>query len=126
MNKKIVISVILGAILLVISLFFAFGKKEAGIPKVQEGTMILFYSIGCPHCENVEKFLEENKNIEEKVKFEKREAGANRANANLMLEKAKKCNLAENEVGVPFFWDGEKCYFGDTPVIDFLKSKVGQ
>jgi len=88
--------------------------------------LIFFYGIGCPHCANVEKFFEENK-IKEKIQFEEREVYFNKDNAKLLVSIAKeKCGFKENEIGVPFLWDGEnsKCIVGDQPIIDFFKQKL--
>lgn len=129
MNKKvlIVISVI---ILLICAIFFVFknsnnAKEEAQKTNNGNGSeMIFFYSNGCVHCKNVEKFLSENTIVEEKVKFEKLEVG-NINNAKLMAGKAKLCGMSGNNLPVPLFWDGSKCLTGDEDIIDFLKNKAG-
>ena len=122
--------VFLAVIFLAGAAFFIFKSKNN--PKTEEkaqktsnsSEMIFFYGEGCPHCINVEKFLEENKNVEEKVKFEKKEVWKNKENAQLMLEKSKICGLSEENLGVPFFWDGSRCLTGDVDIIDFLKGKA--
>lgn len=84
---------------------------------------IFFYGATCPHCRNVDKFLEENKGVEERFKFEKLEI-SNKDNAKRLMEKAEKCGLPTDNIGVPLFWDGEKCIVGDVDIISFLKSKI--
>ena len=86
---------------------------------------ILFYGNGCPHCANVEKWLSDNK-VAEKVKFDTREVWYNKDNSNLLAEKAKACNIAEDQVGVPFLFDtvNNKCYVGEIDVENFFKSKL--
>lgn len=131
MNKKVILAGLAGIIILGGIIFLALKeesfsqKKEvASTEENFKNNMIFFYGKGCPHCENVEKFLEENKNIEEKVKFEKLEVWSSRKNKELMLEKAKICGIDNERLGVPLFWNGETCLSGDTPIIDFLKQKA--
>jgi glutaredoxin len=85
--------------------------------------MILFFGDTCPHCKNVDKYLEDN-GIRNKVKFQELEVYQNKANAELLTAIAKKCNLdTTGGVGVPFLYDGSKCIQGDQPIIDFFKNK---
>lgn len=86
---------------------------------------VLFYGDGCPHCEIVDKFVEENK-VREKVQFERKEVFNNRTNANEMASRAKNCGIKTSGMGVPFLWDGEKCYQGDVDVIEFFKKKINE
>ncbi len=128
MNKKILI-IISAVIFLAGAAFFILKSKSNTSKEAQkkgnESEMIFFYGQECPHCINVEKFLEENKVVEEKVKFEKKEVWKNKENAKFMTEKAKICGLSEESLGVPFFWDGSKCLTGDVDIINFLKNKAG-
>lgn len=118
--------VVLAIIVLGVASFFIFKNKKEETQKVINGSgMIFFYGQGCPHCVNVEKFLEENKSVEEKVKFEKLEVWKSKENTQLMIERARNCGLSEKNLGVPLFWDGSKCLIGDTNIIDFLKNKSG-
>lgn len=123
MNKKLLwiglaCLVVLGGIV-----FWA--SKDRGISQnnSSDKESIFFYGATCPHCKNVDKFLEENKGIEGRFKFEKLEI-SNKDNAKRLMEKAEKCGLPTDNIGVPFFWDGEKCIVGDADIIDFLKSKA--
>jgi len=88
-------------------------------------TIILFYGIGCPHCAKVEEFIKENR-IKEKITFEEKEVYFNKENTKQLVEVAKKCGFNENEIGVPFLWDGDnqKCIVGDEPIINFFKEKL--
>lgn len=95
--------------------------------------IVLFFGDGCPHCANVDKFVQDN-NVEGKVNFTKLEVpfgGKNSttlsANAGLMVQLAQRCNLdTANGVGIPFLWDGEsKCYTGDVDIINFFKNAAG-
>lgn len=92
---------------------------------VDNPVAILFYGNGCPHCEDVDKWITEN-NVTEKVKFDRLEVWYNKDNSKILSEKADSCELAENSVGVPFLYDIEnnKCMSGTDKVIDFFKSKI--
>jgi len=127
MNKKVLI-IILVVIFLAVAAFFVFRNKNNSREEVQKTSsgseMIFFYGDGCSHCANVEKFLEENKSVEEKVKFDKKEVWGNKKNAKLMVEKARACGMSGNSFPVPFFWDGSGCFTGDIDIINFLKGKA--
>ena len=70
----------------------------------------------------VEEYIEEN-NIKEKIFFEQKEVYYNKNNANELAEKAGLCGLPTNSVGVPFLWNGSKCFVGDQEIIEFLKEQ---
>jgi len=124
MNKKIIIPTILFVICLVFS-FLVLLKNQPINQQSEQSQIILFYGIGCPHCAKVEEFIKENQ-IEKIISFVKKEIYFNRQNAKELEEKAKICEIPENEVGVPFLWDGEKCFLGDVDIINFFKEKIGQ
>ncbi len=85
-------------------------------------TMILFYSDSCPHCQNVETYINEN-GIKNKIKFEEKEVAQNQTNATLLERKAKECGLdTAQSLGVPFFFDGQECLMGDEPIINYFKA----
>lgn len=122
MKKQIIW--ILGAAIVIVLGYFAFTARQPASTNDAQG-IVLYYGDGCPHCANVDKFIEENK-VGEKVSFEKKEVFNNRANARDMGSKAKMCKIdTTSGMGVPFLWDGEKCYQGDVDVINFFKSKTG-
>lgn len=130
MKNKIALPTILFIFVLVFS-FYVFSqkdKKEQLIETVPEETqtedqIIFFYGDGCPHCALVDEYLEKN-NIAEKVSFSRKEVYHNRVNAKQLEEKAKACGMPTDSIGVPFLWDGEKCFVGDKEVIDFFKQKI--
>jgi len=115
------IILILGGIALLGGGVFYFTKNNQPQPPISGP--ILFYSPDCPHCVNVEKFVEEN-NIEEKFPFTRLNILSGRANGELLMEKAKICGIPENQVGVPFLWNEGKCLLGDEPIINFFKEKT--
>ena len=128
MRSKIIIPTILFAIILIFAFAVLSKNKTNNQPanqRVEQSQIILFYGIGCPHCAKVEEFIKENQ-IEKTIPFVKKEIYFNRQNAKELEEKAKICEIPENEVGVPFLWDGEKCFLGDVDIINFFKEKIGQ
>lgn len=121
---KTIIFIIIGVVVIA-GLFWAwqsgvfYGLKPIPIP---EG-IILFYGDGCPHCKNVDDFVSQNK-IEDKVKFARLEVWHNKDNQNILAQVVQKCGMQADQVGIPFLWDGEKCYIGQDDVINFFKQKA--
>ncbi len=124
MNKKFLILILIGVILLGGVSFFFFQNKNN--QPVDDKGIILFYGLGCSHCAKVDDYLKSEK-VEEKVIFEKKEVFLNKNNANLLAERVAICGLPTDSIGVPFLWDGSasKCYLGETDVINFFKAKIG-
>jgi glutaredoxin len=120
MKKNIILGLIV--IIIVIGLVFVFFRK--GDNGNNNSSIILFSKDGCPHCANVEEYIKAN-NIKEKVDFQTKEVGSNVDNAELLRQKAIICNIPENELGVPFLWDGSTCYIGDQDIIKFFKDRAG-
>lgn len=93
-----------------------------------DANFILYVGEGCPHCQNVEEFINSNQ-INQKLKINYKEIYKNADNRNELIQTVKKnCSeLEENGgVGIPVFFDisQQKCFQGDQPIIDFLKSQV--
>ena len=108
-------------ILLGVTAFFGFIILLGRITNKPEN--ILFFGDTCPHCKNVDEYINQN-GIRNKFKFQELEVYNNKDNAQLLVQKAKQCGLdTSSGVGVPFFFDGGKCLQGDQPIIDFLKTK---
>jgi len=130
MNKKIIIPTILFIIILIFSFIIILKDKKNSLANdsnnsLPESQIVLFYGTGCPHCANVEKYIREN-NIKDKINFEEKEVYYNRKNADDLVAKAKICGIPTNYIGVPFLWDGEKCFVGDKDIIDFFKQKTNR
>ncbi len=128
MKKPLLISILFVAVLSYAIFVLASSKKpEANnIPnqgEVKESAIILFYGDGCPHCAIVEEYVSKN-GIEVKVPFAKKEVYYNKKNSAELGEKAKICGIPTNSVGVPFLWDGAKCYVGDQEIVEFFKQKA--
>ena len=85
---------------------------------------VLYWGDGCPHCERIDKLLEEYR-IAEKVSFEKREIWNNKANAREMERRAKACGMASGEIGVPFLFAEGQCFVGEPDVTKALFMRAG-
>jgi len=125
MKNKVIIPTILFIIVLVFSsvvLWQAKNKNQPN-PNKPDGQIILFYGDGCPHCEIVDKYIDENK-VEEKVYFVRKEVYNNEENQKELIEKAKICGIANNNIGVPFLWNKGMCLIGDQDIINFFELKT--
>lgn len=118
-NKKtlsIVILIIMVVVAILIAVFW---------PKTTSGQgIILYVSNTCPHCKTVEDFIQAN-DISSKVQFQTKEVSANLGNAQELLNKATKCGISTDQVGVPLLWDGSKCLLGEPDITAFFKTKAG-
>jgi glutaredoxin len=126
-NKIIPIAIFVAAILFVSFFSFFRGKNETSQTEDLGNTsqIIFFYGDGCPHCKIVEKYISDN-DIGDKVAFQEKEIYKNKRNSAMLLEKAKVCGIDEASIGVPFLWDGEKCYTGDKDLIKFFDNKINE
>lgn len=122
----------LGVIFFIIILGFVLWFWSARSEKIEQNqpatpitsSTILFYGEECPHCKDVEKFIEENK-IAEKVKFDSLEVWYNKKNNQLLMEKTRECSIEKNEIGVPFLYSEGKCLIGAPDIEKFFKEKAG-
>jgi len=120
-KKKSALSAIIILLVLVVVVSIFISKRQTGTEQKtsSDNGRILFYSLSCPHCQNVEKYIQEN-NIKNKYSFSQLEVSANKQNREILVAKAKICGLDTQSLGVPFLWTGEKCLLGDTDIIDFF------
>lgn len=69
-------------------------KKE----DIKDDTVLIFYSLSCPHCEVVDEYLKTDK-ASLKVDVQKLKVDnpkTDKANIAIALEKIKECNLKDN------------------------------
>lgn len=97
-------------------------------PVYDDPDLVFYWGNGCPHCENVERWLDEN-NQDKKLKLNYKEVYYNQDNQKALYDTAKQyCpEIIENGgIGVPTGFDpvNQKCLQGDTPIIEFLTSKL--
>lgn len=108
-----------------ISLLFLAGIVIIGLTVVlikNQPKQILFYSNFCGHCLEVEKYINENK-VKDYLAFRELEVSQNQMNSRLLSQKAAICGVDNKEIGVPFFFDGEKCLIGSDEIINYFESK---
>jgi hypothetical protein len=127
MDKKLKISLFFFLFSFVFVSFALFQDKnnrkiEKSHPTDNNSKIILFYGDGCPHCEEVEKFIKD-RGIEEKVSFFKKEIYHNEQNKNELLQVVKNCGLDVNTVGIPFLQNGTECLLGQEKILEFFKQK---
>jgi glutaredoxin len=90
---------------------------------LDENGITLFYGAECPHCKDVEKYIEEN-DIKNKVVFNNLEVWQNKDNATLMKKAATACELDLDSIGVPFLFGKGQCYIGAPDVQEFFKEEA--
>jgi len=122
-SKTFPVLVLLVVVLLIGLVYW--GKKAN--TATSEASIILFVGNGCPHCENVEAYVDAN-DIASVVSYETREVFDDQKNAGLMQRKAATCASGERITGVPFLWadNGATCLVGDVDIIKFFKEKAGK
>lgn len=110
----------------VLFLIFSFNKPQQGKVKststLNKKDIIYYYGNTCPHCQELSKWLDENK-IAEKVKFVKKEVYQNQANSQELQQAAKECELDTSSIGVPFVYAKGKCYIGSDQAKEFFQKQ---
>lgn len=86
--------------------------------------IVYYYGKECPHCKDLEKFLEDNR-IAEKVSYAKKEVWHNTKNSREMQSRADECKIEKLGMGVPFVWAEGECFVGGPDAEKFFKEKAG-
>ncbi|MDD4106722.1 MAG: hypothetical protein PHX84_02115 [Candidatus Shapirobacteria bacterium] len=86
---------------------------------------ILYWGTTCPHCHETIEWIEDNK-IDEKLTVLRKEVYDNQLNSLELVEKAKKCKIEPDYIGVPLLYttDG-KCLIGTPDITKYLSEKTG-
>lgn len=128
--SKVLLPTILFLIIIPISILILSqekGKKvvETGEDQNADYPVILYYSNKCPHCKDLEEWVGEN-DIQAKAAFSQKEVGENRQNAEDLMKRAAVCGISEDEIGVPFLWDGNarKCFMGYDKIIAYFQQRI--
>ena len=124
--KKILIAVVFIAVIAFL------GKKisQVALPDYSDDQvdLVLYWGKGCPHCENVKKYVRDN-NLDSKLKIAYREVYYDNSNQSRLEASLKLCPEVDTSqgIGVPMSFDPKekKCILGDQPAIDWLKAKAG-
>jgi glutaredoxin len=96
---------------------------EGSIVNDENGSLIFFYGNTCPHCKDVEEWMDKNR-VEEKVKITKKEVYDNRQNSLELSQVAKGCGIPTDNIGVPFLFADGKCLVGTPDIVDYLTKKA--
>jgi glutaredoxin len=88
----------------------------------QENKMVLYWGVGCPHCEKVKSFIEQE-NLTKDLDIIQKEIYYDSSNAEELKQRAAECGIQTNKIGIPFLYYKGSCYMGDEPIINFLISK---
>ena len=125
--KRAVLIFVVVSLVIILSLFtilkYAKPTGEVVYENLTYGGIIFYYGAECPHCANVEKYIEEN-NVDSKIDIIKKEVYHDKNNALELQQTAKKCKINSNEIGVPLIYSEGRCYIGDVDGINFLKTKI--
>ena len=116
-NKLITTSLLIAAVLILLGVIIT-GSQD----KKVNNSVIFFYGNTCPHCAEVEKWMEENK-VADKIKVDKKEVYENSQNALELTEVARSCGLPTDNIGVPFLYADGKCFIGTPNVEAYLGAK---
>lgn len=121
--KKFPIIIGIITLFIIIGGVFVFSKNEPQKNISLPSNLEYFWLEGCPHCKNVEDFINtwEKK---DQIIIDKKESQIDRQNGLRLIEVGKYCNLDTQSLGaVPFLFTPEgKCFLGDEPIIDFLNT----
>lgn len=122
--KKFSVGIIAITILIVgLGVYFVSkGNSSQPITYLLPANPTYYWGDGCPHCKIVEDFLS-TWSKKDTIKIDKKEVWSNVGNANELKARYEYCKVPPSEMGVPLLFtpDG-KCFSGDTPIIDYLKS----
>ncbi len=129
--KKLIITIIIVVIVL-LGIYKVTSKpgSSASSANVDNPDLILYWGQGCPHCENVKKFITKN-NIDQKIKISQKEVYYNKANQKELTDVVTKYCPSLNSgqgIGVPVMFDpkANTCSSGDEPIITYITQKTGQ
>jgi hypothetical protein len=116
---------IIGLVTLVIIIGGIFMLSRGGNKDITPNPTSLeyYWLTTCPHCQNVADFMSTWPK-KDQVSINKMEVNSNRDYSALLMQRGKTCGLDQQNLGsVPLMVTPEgKCYLGDTPIIDYLKT----
>ena len=121
--KNFVIYLLIATIV-VFGIYKLTSRPDSGNPNTQ-ADVVLYWGEGCPHCENVKKFIQDSQ-VDQKISINQLEVYKNKVNQKAMQDAAMRCNMDISQgLGVPLAVIDNKCLVGDTPIIDAIKQKIG-
>lgn len=123
MKKYFILAALLLLTLSIAGFFIYTLQKHNAGPINENNTITLYSSEKCPHCQKVEKFLQEN-NAENKLQFKRLPIDNNRENFDKLLWQFKACKLTGDKIPIPFLWTGKECIHGAPAIIKFFQDKL--
>lgn len=82
-------------------------------------SLVLFYSIECPHCREIINFMRDKK-LDTRATIEQKEISTDAGNRNEFLRIVKGCDVKLSAVPLPVLWTGQKCLIGDEEVMKYF------
>ncbi|NCU39781.1 cytochrome c biogenesis protein [Candidatus Falkowbacteria bacterium] len=104
---------------LIISILFVFIFSAQNV-LAQNNRAILYYGNGCPHCTEVEDFINSNSFD---FSIEQKEIYQNKANAEEFNRICSEEGISLMNRGVPFLYAENECFVGDKQIISYLSAK---
>ncbi|MFA4999253.1 MAG: glutaredoxin domain-containing protein [Parcubacteria group bacterium] len=87
------------------------------------GEMVLYYTVTCPHCKNVEEFIDEN----EVSGVTKKEISMSQVAADELYDRLVGCGEDVSQgLPVPVLWESGKCFVGEDEAINYLKGLTSE
>ena len=121
MSKSIVQNIIIAVIVLGICgllVWAIIGKSREPI-----GVLSLYFRPECPHCQNVEKFISDNR-LDEKFDIQMKNIDENGQYANELMARSQLCSIDAATVGVPLLYDSGECFMGEDEIINYFQEKL--
>lgn len=100
----------------------ALGIPESSMPTPatpKKATIEIFTSETCPHCVAVKKEIAD-KGWDKLLPLAIKPLDGDRTNQQLVMEHAVVCRLPQNNIQVPFLWDGQRCLVGQEQISSYL------
>jgi len=126
--RNILLFIIFITLLLVIGGVFINYVRESETTSIPQELLVApekieyYWSETCPHCANVEEFMQgwESK---EKIQMDKFEVNESVDNAQKFIARGTYCKIPRSKLGVPLLITPEgKCLTGDEPIIEYFKN----
>ncbi len=126
MNKahKIITGFFVVATVIIAALVIIYARMENAPAYLEISGINLYYGETCPHCKNVEVFINEN-NITSKIEIIRKEVFLNETNKQEITQVFDFCEIPDDKRGVPIIYSDGKCYSGEIEAINFLKAEAG-
>lgn len=80
-----------------------------------------FYSTNCAHCATVNQYVVEH-DTKANLFYIEAPIDNNEEHVKLLQQIGQRCGLPLSSLGVPFFWDGQRCYQGADEVINYFQT----